>query len=67
MRIVAAILIAISCALAGFSYWGINTYAGQHAFDEMAAIVPYSAGLLAAFFALTAAGLLWWHQRRVRR
>lgn len=66
MKIAAIVLVVLAGVLGCFSYWGINTIEGQHAYDEMAAIVPYSAGLLAAVFALIAAGLYWWGDRRAR-
>ncbi|HEX8402076.1 MAG TPA: hypothetical protein VF628_10260 [Allosphingosinicella sp.] len=60
-------LFTLAAVLAGFAYWGIYTLDGQHAFDEMAGIVPYSAGLGSVILGVS--GLLtWWlNWRRTRR
>ena len=61
--VLAAVLFAAAIVLASFSYWGINTAAGRQAFDEMAGIIPYSAGLLSVILAALAS-LSWWLGRR---
>ncbi len=47
MRLVPALLLTIAATLATFSYWGLFTQAGQHAFDEMDGLYPFFAGILA--------------------
>lgn len=64
MRVASIVLLAIALGLAAFAYWGIETYEGQHAYDEMAAIVPYSAGLLSIILGIAAVGFFWWANRR---
>lgn len=66
MRLVSIVLFAFALGLAAFAYWGIETYEGQHAYDEMAAIVPYSAGLLSITLGAAAVGFFWWASRRAR-
>ena len=59
----AAILLAvatIACEI--FAYWGLNTVAGRHAFDEMAGMIPMAAGALGLPLALCAA-FAWWRSR----
>jgi len=54
MRQWALVLILGAAALGTFFYWGVYTAAGRHQFDEMAGIIPYSAGLLAFILATVA-------------
>jgi Mg2+ and Co2+ transporter CorA len=62
-----SIISAIMSALLGmFSWWGINSVAGQHAYDEMAGIVPYFAGLLALILAVAAIVFFWASRRSAR-
>jgi hypothetical protein len=67
LRILSWTLFVLAVSMAGFAYWGIYTYEGQHAFNEMAGIVPYSAGLRSVI--LGSAGLMtyWLNWRRTRR
>jgi hypothetical protein len=53
------VLLALAAVLGTFSYWGLFTEAGRHAFDEIDGMYPFFAGglavvLLLIFFALMA-------------
>ncbi|MBL8675573.1 MAG: hypothetical protein JNL07_11840 [Rhodospirillales bacterium] len=64
---VAIALVAVALALAAFCWWGLFTAAGQRAYDEMAGMIPYFAGIGAVVALLIAAALLairWWLLRR---
>jgi hypothetical protein len=41
----------------GFAWWGLQTTAGRHAFDEMAGIIPVVAGILG--LCLLFVGVVW--------
>lgn len=59
MRTLSFVSLILAAALGTFSAWGTQTSAGQRAFDEMAGMVPWFAGLLAIpFFAV--ATIAWW-------
>ena len=47
MRFAPALLLTIAVMLGAFSYWGMTTDAGRHAFDEMDGLYPFYAGSLA--------------------
>ena len=66
MRMASIILAVVSLLFGMFSWSGINTVEGQHAYDEMAAIVPYSSGLLAVILAAAAIFLFWLSSRNAR-
>jgi hypothetical protein len=66
MRVIAIALLAAAAALAGFAYWGIFTVTGRRAYDEMAGVIPYSAGLLSALLAAGAV-LIFWLSRHAGR
>jgi hypothetical protein len=67
MKTFAIALLVIALPLEVFAYWGLFTEAGGRAFDEMAGLFPFYAGLLGAGLALCGA-LLWWvAARRARR
>jgi lipopolysaccharide export LptBFGC system permease protein LptF len=66
MRKVALILFLVALACEGFGYWGLNTVEGQHAYDEMAGIVPFAAQVIGAFL-LVGAVFLWWRSARIKR
>ena len=57
----------LAIGLAVFCWWGLFTSAGRRAFDEMAGMIPWFAGVLAAVAALVVAvlcGVLLWRARR---
>jgi len=58
MRGVSLLCAALALCLAGFAYWGLNTDAGRHAFDEMGGIVPLAA--VPASFLLVLLAILFW-------
>lgn len=58
-------LLALAVGLVGFAYWGLYTVDGGHAFDEMAGMVPFAAGVLGALCGLGAA-VIWWRSRARR-
>ncbi len=60
-----AVLLAAGLALVAFAWWGMETAAGMRAFDEMAGMIPFFAGV--AGVALAGIGLAWLLWRRVRR
>lgn len=47
-----------------FAWWGTKTKAGQRAFDEMAGMIPWGAGVLG--IALLVAGAVWFVIRAFR-
>lgn len=66
LRLLWKLLCVLAAVMAGFAYWGIFTYEGQHSFDEMAGTLPYLAGLGSVIFA-TAGILIFllnWQRRR---
>lgn len=63
MRTASFVCSVLAVGLAGLAWWGIFTVAGRHAYDEMAGIVPFGAGLLAAILAVCAM-VAWWFGRR---
>ena len=67
MGIAAAILIVLAIACEAFGYWGLNTVDGQHAYDEMAGIVPFAAAVLGWILAVIAMVLLWLKRRARKR
>jgi hypothetical protein len=67
MKTAAVVLAAIGAALAAFGWWGVNTLAGQHRFDEMDGIIPAAAGFFGVVLLAVASGialLAWWRSRR---
>jgi hypothetical protein len=63
LRIAARLCLAAALALAAFAWWGLETASGRHSFDEMAGIIPFGAGVLAATL-LFCAGVAGWLSRR---
>ena len=55
---VAAILAIAGALLVAFGYWGIETNAGRRAFDEMAGMIPWGAGVLGSVLVVVGATLL---------
>jgi len=55
LRILTASLACIGVLLLAFGYWGMETPAGQHRFDEMDGIIPFAAGVVGAVFFACAA------------
>jgi hypothetical protein len=66
MRNAALVLFALAIACEAFAYWGMSTVQGQHAFDEMAGIVPFAAAVLGALLVVGAAFALWRSKSGVR-
>ncbi len=60
-------LIVAAAALAIFAYWGIYTAAGRQAYDEMAGMVPFFAGILSAASIFCALVLLSLSRKRSSR
>jgi len=58
--------LTIAVFLGTFCWWGLETAAGRRAFDEMAGLIPFWAGLASAAFALLAL-VLWGIGRRPGR
>ncbi|TCH96807.1 hypothetical protein EJV46_19740 [Roseococcus sp. SYP-B2431] len=54
----ALICLFLSVLLGSFAWWGLFTAAGNQAFDEMDGMIPFAAGVLGAFLAISAA-LAW--------
>jgi cytosine/uracil/thiamine/allantoin permease len=63
LRIAARLCLAAALALAAFAWWGLETASGRHSFDEMAGMIPFGAGVLAAVLMLCA-GVAAWFSRR---
>ena len=66
MRKVALMLFLVALACEAFGYWGLNTVEGQHAYDEMAGIVPFAAQVIGGFLFVVAV-FLWWRSARTKR
>lgn len=66
MRLLAAICLLLAVPLGAFSWWGGSTADGRHAFDEMAGIVPFAAGVAAVLLLVVSAIAWWWSVRRRR-
>jgi uncharacterized protein (DUF697 family) len=65
MNIAVIVLLILAVACEVFAYWGMNTVAGRRAFDEMAGIIPFAAGVFGGLLAACAV-LAWWYARRTR-
>jgi heme/copper-type cytochrome/quinol oxidase subunit 2 len=65
MRIVSGFLVVLAISCEALAYWGLQTASGRQAFDEMAGIIPFAAGLAGPVFFAVAA-VLWWRARRRR-
>ena len=57
-------LILASAGLIAFGYWGLETVAGRHAYDEMAGIVPFGAAVLGVIAMIAAACVVVYATRR---
>jgi len=55
MKTAASVLAILGVALAAFGWWGINTAAGSHRFDEMDGLIPFFAGCAGLFLLAVAA------------
>jgi len=66
MRLTSIACFATSILLLVFGAWGIFSTSGQHAFDEMAGIVPFAAIVLSPVLAIVAL-IAWWFARRAER
>lgn len=53
-RVVSAACLVLAISLASFSYWGLYTESGRHAYDEMDGIIPLAAAPLSVCFAVCA-------------
>jgi hypothetical protein len=58
--VVAIVLAAIGLGLGVFAWWGINTRAGNRAFDEMAGMIPFFAGVAGGVLVVIALGIAGW-------
>jgi hypothetical protein len=67
MRPAALILAVAGAALLAFGFWGAQTAAGRHRFDEMDGIIPVAAGTLGGFCLIAAVVLDMLAERRERR
>jgi hypothetical protein len=63
LRIASRLCLAAALALTAFAWWGLETVSGRHSFDEMAGMIPFGAGVLAAVL-LLCAGVAGWLSRR---
>ncbi|MEP6881815.1 MAG: hypothetical protein ABI866_07475 [Dokdonella sp.] len=66
MTMTTRILAFLSVASALFAIWGVGTRSGQHAFDEMAGMLPLAAGICSMLLAIGAL-LAWWRHGKHRR
>ena len=66
MRKLALILFLVALACEAFGYWGLHTVEGQHAYDEMAGIVPFAAQVIGGILVVVAA-FVWWRSARIKR
>ncbi len=64
MQTLSKVLLGLAIALEVFCYWGLGTAGGAQAFDEMAGLIPFFAGLLGAGLAICGAVLWWFAERR---
>jgi hypothetical protein len=62
--VVAIVLASIGLGLVAFAWWGMNTRAGQQAFDEMAGMIPFFAGVAGAILVVVALGIAGWRMWR---
>jgi len=62
MKLAALLLLIAAAVLGAFSIWGLFTKAGQHRYDEMDALYPALAGIVAGVFAVTAL-VLWFFSK----
>lgn len=65
MHPLAYIFFALALGCEVFAYWGLNTVAGQKAFDEMAGMIPFAAGVVGFLFAFVA--LFAWRRYNTKR
>ena len=66
MRHLAPILAAAGAAGLAFYYWGLHTPAGWRAYDEMAGMIPFFAGVAGGMLLVAAAAIWLWRQFRGR-
>ncbi|MDB5411758.1 MAG: hypothetical protein JWR10_93 [Rubritepida sp.] len=66
MRIASRTCLFLAVILAAFAYWGTSTVGGRKAYDEMAGMIPWGAGLLSVVLAVCAI-ITWWLAKRMRR
>lgn len=66
MKPAATLLAVIGAALAAFGWWGAQTLAGRHRFDEMDGIIPAAAGFLGVVLLAVAGGVALLAGRRSR-
>lgn len=67
MREFGLVQLCLSFMLGAFACWGILTSDGRRAFDEMAGMLPYAAGLPSLIVAVTGGLCMWWSQMRARK
>ena len=66
MRTASLILFALALACEALAWWGLRTVGGQHAFDEMAGMIPLAAAAFGALLAVASA-VAWWRSARGAR
>ena len=66
MRYLPPALIAVAVACFAFAYWGLETPEGRRAYDEMAGMIPFGAGLIGVLLVLVAAAIWAWRWFRTR-
>ena len=55
MMRLAFVLLSLGLFLVAFGWWGVQTRAGRAAFDEMAGMIPFFAGVLGGVCVVVAA------------
>lgn len=67
MRYLAPLLAVAGAAALAFCYWGLHTPAGRLAYDEMAGMIPFFAGVAGGVLLVAAAAVWLWRCLRARR
>ena len=61
------ILTILGLAMICFSWWGLETPAGNRQFDEMAGMIPEFSGVVGALFLVASAGIWLYRATKKRR
>ena len=67
MRYVPPVLLGLALVCFAFAYWGLETPEGRRAYDEMAGIIPFAAGVAALVLVVLAAAIWLWRWFRASR